>query len=136
MKSFIKFNQGLLRLPLPVRLWMMLLLAANLVAPLFFLDRTEAQIVLAALVASMVLMTVLTGLTGFTRLVGAGHIPWVPLIVWLWSRLDQIPADDEFGIWIRALMVLNAISLVIDAIDVVRYAAGDREETVKGLPVL
>ncbi len=135
MKSFIKFNQGLLRLPLPVRLWMMLLLSANLVAPLFFLDRPEAQIVLVALVASMVLMTILTGLTGFTRLLGAGHIFWIPLVVWLWSRLDQIPADDAFGVWARALIVLNTISLLIDVVDVVRYAAGDREETVQGLPV-
>ncbi len=30
-------------------------------------------------------------------------------------------------------MALNATSLVIDAVNVVRYLAGDREETVKGL---
>ena len=28
-------------------------------------------------------------------------------------------------------MVLNAMSLVIDVVDVIRYAAGEREETVK-----
>ena len=134
MNSFMKFNLGLLRSPLYVRVWLILLLAANLVAPLFFLDRVEAQAVLAALAVSMVAMTVLTGLTGFTRLLGAGHTFWVPLIVWLWTRLDQIPADDPFGVWVRVLIGLNAISLVIDVIDVVRYAAGDREETVKGLP--
>jgi hypothetical protein len=38
-----------------------------------------------------------------------------------------------FGIWVRALMMLNAVSLVIDAADVIRYVAGDRAETVKGL---
>ena len=52
MKSFIKFNQGLLQSPLRVRLWMMLLVAANLAAPLFFLGRPEAQLVLVALAAS------------------------------------------------------------------------------------
>ncbi len=30
-------------------------------------------------------------------------------------------------------MILNAMSLVIDVVDVIRYIAGDREETVKGL---
>lgn len=134
MKSFLKFNLGLLRSPLYVRVWLIFLLSANLVAPLFFLARVEAQAAVAALAASMVAMTVLTGLTGYTRLLGAGHIFWVPLIVWLWSRLDQIPADDAFGVWVRVLIGLNAISLVIDVIDVVRYVAGERDETVKGLP--
>ena len=54
-------------------------------------------------------------------------------MIFLWPRLADVPADDLFGIWIRALMVLNAMSSVIDVSDVVRYIAGDREETVKGL---
>ena len=131
MKSFVKFNLGLLRSPLRVRLWLMLLLAANLVAPLFFLERAEAQIVLVALAASMLLMTVLTGLAGFTRLLGAGHIFWVPMIGWLWSRLDQIPADEAFGVWIRTLIALNTLSLLIDAVDVVRYLRGERDPYVE-----
>ena len=133
MQGFIKFNKGVLRMSWPVKIWLLLLVAANGVTPLFFLDRTEAQVVLVALVASMVGMTVLTGLSGFGRLLGLGHILWIPLLYFLWARLGQIPADDFFGIWIRVLMALNATSLVIDATDVVRYLAGDREETVPGL---
>ncbi len=49
----------------------------------------------------------------------------------LWLRLDQIPVDEPFGLWIRALMVANAISLVIDTIDVTRYISGERNETVQ-----
>ena len=135
MKSFIKFNLGLIRSPLRVRLWMLLLLAANLAAPLFFLHRTEAQVVLLALVASMVGMTLLTGLTGFTRLLGMGHVFWSPMTIWLWTRLDQVPSDDAFGVWIRVLIAVNTLSLLIDAVDTVRYLAGDREETVKNLSV-
>ena len=36
-------------------------------------------------------------------------------------------------LWIRTLMVLNSISLIIDAVDVIRYIRGDREETTFGL---
>lgn len=111
----------------------MLLIAANLVVPLFFLGRLEAQLVVVALLASAILMTFLTGLYGFTRLLGVGHIFWIPLLFFLWTRLGQIPADNFFGIWLRILMILNAMSLVIDVVDVIRYIAGDREETVKGL---
>ena len=133
MRAFVKFTKGMMKMPVHWRLWLMLLVAANLFVPLFFLDHLEARVVLSALGASLVLMTVLTGLGGFTRLLGLGHIPWIPLLYFLWTRLDQIPADDFFGVWIRTLMILNAASLVIDAVDVVRYIAGERGETVEGL---
>ncbi len=133
MNAFIKFNKGVMRAPIYVRLWLMLLIFSNLVVPLFYLHRVEAQVVLGALLASVILMTGLTGLSGFTRLIGLGHIFWLPLLYFLWTRLDQIPSDELFGAWLRILIGLNAISLVIDGIDVVRYIAGDRAETVKGL---
>ena len=133
MHAFIKFNKGLLKMPLYARLWLMFLIAINMFLPLFFLDRVEAWAVLTALLASMILMTILTAYAGFTRLLGLGHIFWFPLLYFLWSRLDQIPADEFFGIWVRVLMAINAVSLVIDSIDVIRYIAGGREETVIGL---
>jgi hypothetical protein len=115
------------------QLWLMLLVVLNLVIPLFFLNRLEAQIVLAAIVASAAFMTILAGVSGFTRLLGLGHIFWFPLLYFLWTRVDQVPADDFFGIWIRLLIVFNSLSLVIDLVDIIRYIAGDREETVTGL---
>ncbi len=133
MRAFIKFNKGVMKMPILWQLWLMLLVVVNLVVPLFFLDRLEAQVVVVALLASATLMTILTGVFGFTRLLGLGHIFWFPLLYFLWLRLGQIPADDFFGIWVRALMALNAASLVIDIIDVSRYIAGDREETVKDI---
>ena len=134
MRAFIRFNRGVMRAPLPVRLWLMLLVAANLGAPLFFLDHLEAQVVLACFVASVALMTILTGLTGFTRLLSVGHIFWVPMLFGLWNRLDQIPAQDAFGMWIRVLITANLVSLLLDTVEVVRYIRGEREETVQGLP--
>jgi hypothetical protein len=133
MKGFIKFNKGILRMPLPVKTWLLLLVAANGVAPLFFLDRVEAQAVLAAMMVGAMLMSLLTARFGFTRILGLGHILWIPLLGWLAFRLGQIPADNAFGLWIRGLMVVNAVSLVIDMADVIRYAGGDRKETVAGL---
>ena len=133
MQAFIKFNKGMMQMPTPVRLWLLVLVMVNLVIPLFFLNRIEAQIVLAAFLASMMLMTGLTALSGFSRLVGLGHIIWIPMLVWLWIRLDQIPGQDFFGIWVRLLMILDGISLVLDAVDVSRYIGGDRREVVQGL---
>ena len=132
-KAFIKFNRGVLKMPFFLQFWLMLLVIANLVVPLFFFNHLESQVVFVTMLVSMSLMPILTSLFGFTRLLGLGHILWIPLLYFLWSRLGQIPANDFFGIWIRVLMVLNALSLAIDAIDVIRYIAGDREETIRGL---
>ena len=133
MRTFLKFNRGLLKLPVPVKLWMLLLVSFNLVWPLFYIDHLEAQVVLASMLASMILMTVLTGITGFTRILGLAHILWLPLLPFLWTRLDQIPAVDGFGIWVRGLIAVNFIALVFDAVDVFRYISGNRAEMVEGL---
>lgn len=130
MRAFIKFNRGMMIMPVHWQLWLALLVTFNLVLPLIFLSHLEAQVVVATLMASMILMTGLTALSGFTRLLGLGHILWVPLLYFLWMRLEQNPAEDFFGVWLRILMIVNATSLLIDTIDVGRYIAGDRSETV------
>ena len=130
MNAFIKFNRGMLKMPLGWQLWLMLLVTANLAASLFFLHRLEAQVVLGTMLASMTLMTLLTARFGFTRILGLGHILWVPMLAFLFTRLGDIPAGDAFGIWIRSLFVFNGMSLVIDAVDVMRFISGDRVETI------
>ncbi len=133
MRGFIKFSKGILRMSWPIKLWVTLLVVANGVVPLFFLQRIEAQAVLVVMLVGATLMSLFTGRFGFTRIVGLGHILWIPLLGWLAFRLGQIPAEDAFGLWVRGVMLLNALSLVLDIADVVRYAAGDRKELVVGL---
>jgi len=132
-QAFLKFNKGMAKMPMPIPLWLSVLMAANLFAPLFFLSHPEAWFVLGSFMASYALTIFLTARTGFTRLLGLGHIFWVPLLLFLWMRLAQIPPTTPFGVWIRVLMVLNAVSLIADASDVIRYITGDRKETVEGL---
>ncbi len=133
MHAFMRFNQGLLAMPLHLRAWVLLLISLNLVTPFFFLGHVEAQAVLASIMVSMVLMTALTARFGFSRIIGLGHIAWVPLLGFLWIQLPNVPATDAFGLWLRAVIVLDATSLVIDAADAVRFALGDRAETVPTL---
>lgn len=133
MNAFLKFNRGMLKMRLHWQLWVGLLVAANLVAPILFLSHLESQVVLATFAASMVLMVFLTGRFGFTRIVGLGHILWIPMLAFLFTRLGNIPTNDAFGVLIHALFVLNGISLVIDAVDVTRYIAGERQEVIPGL---
>ena len=133
MQGFIKFNKGILRMPLPIKVWVALLAVMNLVAPLFFIRHLEAQVVLGTMLVAATTMGLLTARFGFTRILGLGHFYWFPMLAWLGTRLGQHDLGEPLGIWLIALMVVNAISLVVDVADVIRYAAGDRKEVVPGL---
>ena len=133
MRSFLRFNRGLLGMPLPLQLWVGMLIAANLIAPLFFLEHLEARVTLAAGLLGMGLMSALTGRFGFSRIVGLGHAAWLPLLAYLVSSLTEVPASTGLGLWLRSVIVLDAVSLVFDAVDAVRFLRGDRAETVPGL---
>ncbi len=130
LNTFIGFNRHLLRMPFAWRVWLMALVALNMIGPLFFLERPEGVVVLGVFVVSAGMLMVLYAATGFTRILGAGHFLWLALLPWLWSRLDSIPPDDWLWYWIIAVIVANGLSLVIDAVDVTRYLRGDRAPTV------
>lgn len=132
MKSFIKFNKGMLRLPWVWQAWVAMLVVAN-VAPVFFLEQQESKIILGTLGTSMVLMVLLTSRFGFSRIIGVGHFVWIPMLAYLFTKLDGIPTNETFGIVVRAVILLNGISLLIDAVDAIRYIAGERAEMVEGL---
>ena len=133
MNAFIRFNKGMLNSPGPVRIWLMALVGVNMVAPLFFISHLEAQVTLVAMISGAMFMTFLTGRFGFSRILGLGHILWIPLVIWLSFRLTQTPIEQKLGIWMLSLIILNSLSLLIDTADVFRYLAGDRKETVEGL---
>jgi len=108
------------------QVWVNLLGLVNFVIPLFFLKRVEAKAVFGAICCAATLMMVLTAATGFTRLLGLGHIVfWVPLMVYLLRRLPEVPADGFYGSWLRAVVVFDLASLVIDVSDVLRYVGGE-----------
>ncbi len=127
MKAMIGLSKGMMSMPIPWQLWIGLLVAANLAAPIYFFGALEAKVVLAAFLASAALMTAIYAVKGFVRLLGIGHIFWVPMVPWLWTRLDQVEPGNLIGYWMIAVVALNGISLIIDAIDVVRYVTGDRK---------
>ena len=126
----LRFMRGLLKLPLAIQLWLVVLILFNMVLPLAFWGQVEARIAFGTILVAALLMVVITWRVGFTRLLGLGHFVWYPLLYYLWTRLPAHPADQPFGLYLRVLMVLNGISLVLDVADVLRYIYGDRAELV------
>ena len=130
MKAMIDFFRAMLKLPKPWLLWLGLLMAANMAGPILFFKSLEAWMVILAAMAGAAIQIAIFGSKGFVRLLGIGHLPWVPLIFWLWSRLDQIPGDGIFKYWILSVIVIDTLSLIIDTTDVIRYISGDREPQI------
>ena len=116
----------MLSMPIHWQIWLGLLVTVNIVMPFFFIDTIEAQIVVANAIAGLAIMAAIFSEKGFVRLMGIGHIGWVPLVFLLWARLDFATADSAFGYWLMAVIVLDSLSLLIDTVDVLRYARGER----------
>lgn len=117
-------------MPKPWVAWVALLMTVNMVVPIFFIDQLEAQVVLATMMASAALMMFIFAQKGFVRLLGLGHVLWIPLIFWLSGRIDFAFVAAGFDRWILAVIVLNSLSLLIDVGDVIRYAKGERSPTL------
>ena len=119
-------------MPLGWKPWLISLLTANMIAPLFMLSHVEARVVFAVALLNGALFSVLTAATGFSRLLGLAHLPWIPLV---WYLVETLSQSDTTPVttWKWAVILLNSGSLVLDAVNVIRYIGGERGEMVDNL---
>ncbi len=110
--------------------WVGLLMIANMVVPLFFIETLEAQVALGAMMGGAAIQMVIFKMKGFVRLLGIGHILWIPMVIWLAIGFDPEHIASPFGLWVAAVMILNSVSLMIDGVDVARYIRGERNPTL------
>jgi uncharacterized membrane protein YoaT (DUF817 family) len=110
--------------PVP-RLWCVWLVGVNL-ACLFFITHVEAQVVLAVTGIAVLGQTLIYQRIGFTRILGSTHGLWIPMFAWMATRIDGITAEPALANWLILLFATNAVSLVVDAIDAVRFLRGER----------
>ena len=130
LRLIIDFNRSLLAMPGHWLVWLGLLIAANLAGPIFWLGKPEAQVTLIAFMLAAILQMVIFRRLGFVRLLGAGHLPWLLLVPWLAIRLGSAGLQSAFDYWVLSVILLNGLSLVIDATDVARWLRGERAPTI------
>ncbi len=126
MKTMIRFLRTMMLMPKPWLAWLGLLVFINMLIPLYLIHTLEAKVVLITNICGMTIMTAIFSAKGFVRLLGIGHIAWVPMIPWLFTRLEKISFDNPFGYWLLAIIIINSLTLMIDTIDVIRYIRGER----------
>jgi len=124
------FMAAAFSVPMVWRIWLGLLMLINLVVPVFFIGSWEAQFTGIAFLVSFSLGIALFKKQGFTQLLGLMHAPWIFLVFYLITVLGQTSINSLFGIWIRAVIVFNSISLIFDAVNVICYIARNRKTVV------
>lgn len=122
------FTKGSSGMPWHLQVWVTLLGGTNLLGGLYFIREVEGQVVLGTFLVSLLLMTAVIKYTGFGRLVGAGHIVWVPMIGYLLWVLSSVEVYQPLHCWLIAIIALDTISLALDAYSTVLYVRGDRED--------
>ncbi len=120
------FLRDVMMQPVWLQIWIGWLGLINMSA-VFFLKRSEARWVLAAIIAAALILNGLYMAYGYQRILGLGHvIAWTPLLIYLYRRRRQWGLETRAGKWIALVFTTDLISLAIDYADVIRFALGER----------
>ena len=119
------FGVVYLRYRLVPRLWNLWLVGIN-AACLLFISHVEAQVLLAVTGMAVTAQTLIYGRIGFTRILGVVHVMWVPMFVWMATRLELISGNPAFAHWLLIVFFTNMISMIVDTIDITRFLRGER----------
>lgn len=102
-----------------LRVWGPALNIPHVVGGLIFIGRIEAALVLATCVFSVVVAAQIHKRRPFSRLTSLVHVVWLPLFPVLVDVLMTEGAVGAFGIWLAYVVVTMAISLVLDAWNII-----------------
>ncbi|MGF1671529.1 MAG: hypothetical protein ACFCU6_13870 [Balneolaceae bacterium] len=128
MKNPFLFFSELFKRPAYEIAWVFYMMFINL-ASLLYWEYLLSKIIFVVFMISSMLMMGLFSKFGFTKILGLGHILWLPLVAWIIYELPRY--DGSYFIYLIALTVTISISLVIDIYDVWSYFKNPPErETV------
>lgn len=118
LRNPLKFFVELVRQPVWIPIWVLFLMIVH-IASVGFWHEPVARLIVVSFLMSAMLMMGLYARFGFEKILGLGHLPWIPMLVYL---LMQIPtAEPAFKRYLLVLSVSIATSLVFDTIDVWKY---------------
>ena len=126
---FRLFGTAFLRYRFPLNLWAVVLVVVN-AASAAFLGTTGGRGVFVAAVLAATTMTLIYRRLGFVRLLGIAHAYWVPMLPWLALRLEGMPGGT-LKRWLFLLVLADSFSLLMDAVDIVRYVRGERRPVLR-----
>jgi len=114
----LHFFKELLQRPIYEVIWVGYMMVLNLFAIQFW-DELLAKIIIIVFVASSMLMMGLYSRYGFSKILGLGHILWVPLVIYIAISISG--AGGLYLAYLIVLLITLSVSLVIDIHDVWSY---------------
>ncbi|MCI0538143.1 MAG: hypothetical protein L0Z50_23295 [Verrucomicrobiales bacterium] len=118
MRNPLKFFVELARQPSWIPLWVSLLMLLNFASVAFWSEPT-ARLILFTFMISSASMMGLYSRFGFSKILGLGHVLWIPLLLHALMRLGS--AGEAFRGYLIVWCVSTAVSLAFDFVDVWKY---------------
>lgn len=119
--------QGMWAMPIGWKLWLAWMMSINGAAAIAFFRHREAKLILAAFFVGAFIMIGISQSLGYVRLLGLGHmLPWTPLMAYLVTRIRAGNAQGGYLFYLKAVLVTDCLSLILDFTDVTRYLFGER----------
>ena len=118
MRNPFQFFVELMQQPIWVSIWLLFLMIVNF-ASVAFWNELLAKVILITFILSAIFMMGLYSRFGFEKILGLGHILWIPLLVYV--LIETPAAEGAFKSYLIILLASITISLVFDIIDVWKY---------------
>jgi len=118
MRNPFRFFVELIQQPIWVSIWLLFLMIVNF-ASVAFWNELLAKVILITFILSAIFMMGLYSRFGFEKILGLGHILWIPLLVYVLLEIQA--AEGAFKIYLIIMSISLTISLVFDIIDVWKY---------------
>ena len=107
-----------MRPPVWIPLWVFFLMLVNM-ASVAFWSEPLAKVIFITFMVSAGLMMGLYARFGFSKILGIGHVLWIPLLIYVVSQIPE--ADVGFRNYLVVFSVFTVVSLAFDITDVWKY---------------
>ena len=124
MRNPFRFFSELFLQPLWVTVWVSWLMLVN-VASLLYWSEPLAKIIFVTFMLSAMLMMGLYSRFGFEKILGLGHVLWIPLLAYLLIEFPTVSHD--FINYLIVLLLSITVSLTFDIVDVWSYFSTRKE---------
>lgn len=114
------FVSDLMKQPAWIPIWVLALMIMNM-ASLAFWSEPLAKVIFVTFLLSVMLMMGLYAKFGFERILGLGHVFWIPLLAYILVHLRR--AEGEFQTYLTMLSLGIGASLLFDIVDVWKYVS-------------
>lgn len=118
MRNPFVFFIELMQQPALIPIWVFFLMVVN-IASVGFWDEPLARVIFVTFMLSAMLMMGLYSKFGFEKILGMGHILWIPLLVYMLMEIST--TKGYFKSYLVILSISLIISLIFDIIDVWKY---------------